>query len=231
MHLGEFDRMLSSENRNKWFNLGNQNLSVFMREAGFDLAVFDGYSKNVQAEARHRAIRNARSALIDAFKTVSKQANLSEIKQGVYVIRLARGMVVNYHKQHSPIVYIGQGAVLNRIQQHYEGKLFEFMQSLGGVDFEFLIAEPWKPYYRKQDFHKQVEFSLIKQFGEIFGGLDGRSKFPLMNRIAGSDRGLDIDGDWWRKPLKRSGSRTNWVLQPGPHSGFVGALDPVAGGA
>ncbi len=216
--------VLSNDQKNKWYKLRNQNLAVFMREAGFDISVYGNYSKDVQKEAKKRSIRNAIDSLRREFERQT-DVGLNEVRRGVYVIRIAGGMSVRYRDGKSPVLYIGQGNLENRIKGHYDGKLFDFMLSLNGANFDFYVCEPWKSHYRGNDFHKQVEFNMIEDFAAHFGGVDEQHRFPLMNKIAGSDRGLEISSDWWRTPLKRSGNKTNWILEPGPHSQFAGALD------
>ena len=215
---------LSNQQKNVWYKIANQNLAVFLRDAGFDITVFSGYSAAVQAEARRRSIKNAIDSIRDGFEDQTDQ-RLSDIKRGVYVIRLGSGMSIGYQKGNSAVLYIGQGNIENRIKGHYEGKLFDFMLSLNGANFDFFLCEPWKSHYRGKDFHKQVEHQMIADFVQNYAGISERYCFPLMNKIAGSDKKIDIEENWWRSPLKRSGTKTNWILSPGPNSEFLGVLD------
>jgi hypothetical protein len=214
---------LPSNLRNTWFKLANQNLAVFMRDVGFDLAVYESYPEEVQLHAKRLAIKAAMNRLNDDFYDETEH-ELSVVKKGVYVIRLAGNMSVRYKDGNSPIIYIGQGNLTGRIKSHYEAKLFDFMQSLSGANFDFYVCEPWKSRYRGNDFHKQIEHTMISDFTENFGGLNDRFCFPLMNRISGSDRNVPIEGNWWRTPLKQTKRKTTWILKPGPNSEFVGAL-------
>jgi hypothetical protein len=195
-----------------------------MRDAGFDMSVFDKYSSEVQAEARKLSIKKALQSLRYNFEDKTSYP-LGEIKRGIYVIRLSGSMSIKYQKGNSPILYIGQGNVENRIKGHYQTKLFDFMLSLKGADFDFFVCEPWKSHYRNNDFHKQIEFEMLSDFVENYGGISDRYCFPLMNKISGSNRNLESGERWWRKPLKRSGEKIDWILTPGPNSEFVGSLD------
>jgi len=215
---------LSNQGKNTWYKLRNQNLAVFMRDSGFDMAMYTKYSHAVQVEAKKNAIRYAINSLREQFEQQTS-SNISDIKRGVYVIRLSGGMAVQYDKGRSPVLYIGQGSIETRLKGHYESKLFEFMLSLNGANFDFYVCEPWKPYCRRHDYHKQIEHALLASFGETFGGIKKNCPFPIMNKISGSNRNLEIEGNWWRKPLKKSGTKTYWVLSPGNNSEFVGALD------
>lgn len=211
--------------RNTWYKIPNQNLSVFMRDAGFDMTIYPSYSENVREEAKRKSIVHAIRSLRTEFAIQTGGHELKELKHGVYTIRLADGMCIKYPRGNSPLIYIGQGAVEARVRQHYHTKLFKFLLSLNGINFDFFVCEPWRRHYRGSDFHKQIEFELIRDFGENYGGLSSNGDFPLMNKIAGSPRNLEVSSNWWRTPLKRSGTKTEWVLSPGPNSEFVASLE------
>ena len=214
---------LNNNQKNTWYKLINQNLAVFMREAGFDLSVYDSYSSKVQEEAKRKSILVAVNSLRKAFWDVT-ESELKDVVYGVYVIRLSGNMSVKYHLGDSPIIYIGEGVVESRLRGHYNSKLFDFMRSLNGVNFDFYICEPWKKNRQKKDFHQQIEFELIKNFAETFGGLNVGDSFPLMNKISGKNKHVPVSGDWWKRPLRKSNRKTNWILEPGQNSDFVGSL-------
>ena len=208
---------------NTWFRIGNQNLAVFMRDAGFDLAVFDQYSPEVQKAARKAAISEAMWSLEGEFEDQT-DCELKDIEKGIYVISLADGLSVKYRKKHSPVIYIGIGKIHGRIKSHYEKKLFDFMKSLSGVNFNFHIATPKKKWHRKEDYHKAVEYFMLEEFSEQTGGMNDKYRFPLMNKISGSNREIDEKDRWWATPLKNSRRPINWRIEPTDASGFIGGL-------
>ena len=136
---------LKPEQRNTWFTIPNQSLSIYMREAGFDLAIYDQYSEAVRAEARRDTIKKAMYSLEWAFWELTG-AELKDLRHGVYVIRLSGGLEIKYRNGTSPVIYIGEGAVANRLKSHYDKKLFDFMASLSGALLDLstlpLIARP-----------------------------------------------------------------------------------------
>jgi len=203
---------------NEWYKITGQSMAVFMRDAGFDLTVYDGYVETVQDEARKAAIKEAMFSLSWEFEN-DTGAELSDIKRGVYVISIANGLSIKYEKKRSSVIYIGIGNICSRIKQHYEVKLFEFMKSLSGVEFNFHIAEPKKPRYRNDDYHKSVEYHMLERFKEEYG------RYPLMNKNSGSDKGIGEEDRWWRKPLKASGQKIYWEISPTAASDFKGGLD------
>lgn len=203
---------------NEWYKITGQSMAVFMRDAGFDLTVYDNYSTRVQEEARKAAIKEAMYSLAWEFEAQTG-ADLEGIKRGVYVISIADGLSIKYEQKRSSVIYIGIGNICSRIKQHYEMKLFEFMKSLSGVNFNFHVAEPKKLYYRKNDYHQSVEYYMLERFKEEYG------QYPLMNKNSGSDKSVGEDEKWWRKPIKTTGQKIYWEISPTAASNFKGGLD------
>jgi len=205
---------------NTWYKLSNKILAVSMRECGFDLTIYDSYPDKVRKVAKRLAINQSIKNLRYAFWKQT-ETDLNTIKKGVYVIQIAGNMSIQYSLGHSPVIYIGQGNIETRLKNHFNDKLFDFMQSLSGTNFDFYLSQPKKSHYSADDFHKQVEHSMIADFQENFGGINDHHCFPLLNKVSGSNRKIEVDDEWWRKPLKRTGSKTNWILKCGPNSKFV----------
>ncbi len=193
----------------KWWQVKNQNLAVATRKAGFDLAIYDQYSKSAQKELRKKSISESVEMLKDGFHEESKK-KLSELKKGVYAICVSSPFTINYELKKSNIIYIGQGNVLGRLKTHFERSLFDFMQSLSGANFDFYIAEPRRR--NSPNFYRHVEFLLLQEFAEKIRG--GNRKFPLLNSNACSDQRIDDAGTDWKKPLETRGRRPRWILEP-----------------
>ena len=49
--------------KNHWFKVGSQNLAVYARNAGFDLAVYDKYSNQVKSEIHKRTVTEAMKSI------------------------------------------------------------------------------------------------------------------------------------------------------------------------
>lgn len=198
--------------RIEWLRIQNMSLARSMREAGFDIAVFDEYSNAVKKEAQKRAIRYVLDDLSDEYENKSGGRSITEVKRGVYVICLANPFAVSYENGDSEIIYIGRGNVYGRIRSHFEHSLFKFMKSLSGTDFTFYVAEPKRPGGgRANEYYKQVEHDLLASFKSQFGG-EG-SPYPLLNKNAGTNKNLRPT-EGWDKPLSRQGKRPKWFLKP-----------------
>ena len=92
------------------------------------------------------------------------------------------------------------------------------MQSLSGADFDFYICEPKRSGGGKGNrYHEHIEYLLLEKFRETCGG--EKRKYPLLNKNAGTDIGLEPDNGW-DKPLKASGKKPSWALRPTKHWKF-----------
>lgn len=194
----------------KWWKVKNQSLAVAVRNVGFDLAVYEQYSPDIQKEIQRRAIKESLRELSATFLSVSER-DIQEITKGVYVICLSHPFTIQYEEGLSEIIYIGRGNVLTRLKSHYERSLFRFMQSLSGTNFDFYISAPKMPGGGNANhYYKHVEHKLLERFSERIGG--GERNFPLLNSYSGSDKNLNC-GKGWDKPLKRAGKKPQWALE------------------
>ena len=203
---------------NQWWTIKDQSLAIYMRNVGFDLAVYSQYSPEVQTEARKWAIKQTMAGIKKSFEAEA-DFSLSDINKGVYVISLSTTLSIDYQNRWSPVIYIGLGNILSRIERHFNNSLFEFMQSLSGANFDFCFANPHKPYH--PDYHKHVEFQMLEYFSEKIGGIDNKKRFPILNKNAGANKHIDEGEDWWTTPLKATGKRPFWALKPTEHSDFA----------
>ena len=207
---------------NVWVWVRHQSLATAAREAGFDLAMFEQYSKDTQKELRKKSVRYVTRNIAEAYEKETGN-DLEQVGYGVYVIRLASPFIVNYADSQcedggadgstSQIIYIGRGDVLGRLHSHFEKKLFDFMQSLSGAEFDIQILNPDSPHVSKTDLHKQIEHDLLKAFSEK---VTCKPKgFPLLNKKRGDDVGVTYCGEKWDHPLrKRDRRKIEWTITP-----------------
>ncbi len=207
---------------NNWYSVKGQSLAIYARNAGFDLAVYDDYSEQVQLELRKRAVNEALHAIKSACEDI--ELDIASIKRGIYVISLSNPLSIRYRTGRSQVIYIGIGNIMNRIKSHFDNKLFDFMLSLAGADFDFYFACPARS--GTADYFKHVEHLMLEYFSEQYGGRDAKWRYPLLNNIAGSNKEYSDGKDWWKKPLKASGKRPLWELKPTDFSDFA----PLDGG-
>ncbi len=196
---------------NKWHSVKEQSLAVFARNAGFDLAMYRDYSEDVQDELRKRAVKEAMAEI--EYACEDKGFDFSGVKKGVYVITLSNPLSIQYFHRKSKVIYIGRGAIKDRIKSHFENKLFDFMLTLNGADFDFHFAKP--ALAGTPDYFKHVEHLMLEYFMVQYGGLDNEvRRYPILNKYAGSDKSYRGGDDWWKQPLKACGTPPLWELKP-----------------
>lgn len=194
---------------NHWYGLRRQSLAVYARNAGFDLSIFNEYSKTVQAELRRKTIKEAMREI--KWTMSEKGFDLDSVKKGVYVISLSNPLSIKYPKRLSQVLYVGRGDVSHRINNHFDNKLFDLMLSLSGADFDFDFALPDPK--SGSDYFMEVEYRMLEWFNLNFGDPSKRC-FPLMNKIKGAKRNYTSDNEWWSKPLKSTGIKPLWEIAP-----------------
>lgn len=209
---------------NSWYAVRNQSLAVYARRAGFDLAMYDEYSEQVQLELRARAVKEA----MDSIQSVCWERHgfdLTNVIGGIYIISLSNPLSIQYRQGRSQVIYIGRGNITGRIKSHFERKLFDFMLSLSGADFDFHFSQP--ALKGTWDYFKHVEHSMLEYFSDIYAGMDDKRRFPILNKNAGTFKGYAGGTDWWKKPLKAQGRRPLWEIKPTDFSDFAPLDDGV----
>ncbi|MDQ0068491.1 hypothetical protein J2W34_000265 [Variovorax boronicumulans] len=195
---------------NHWYAVKNQSLAIYSRSAGFDLAMYETYDQRVKAELRKRAVEQALIAIQLACS--DQKFDVASIKKGVYVIALSNPLSIGYRYKRSQVIYIGRGNILGRIKSHFEKKLFDFMLSLSGADFDFYFARPARA--GTANYFKHAEHLMLDYFTNQYGGIDDKRRFPILNKNAGNNQYFSEGSDWWKKPLKAIGHRPLWELWP-----------------
>jgi hypothetical protein len=190
----------------KWTVLKKQSLQLAAREAGYDLTMFEDYPKAVQETLRFHAIKNVLYNLRTDFED-EEEKELWTVTQGVYVICLSDPFTIQYGLSCSNVIYIGRGKISSRLENHFKYSLFDVMMSLAGADFDFYLSEPIDK--NEEGYFKQLEHDLLANFRTKIGG----GTYPLLNKYAGSNQGLEL-GAGWNLPLKTSGKRPTWAIKP-----------------
>ncbi len=194
---------------NTWYQIPRLNLAVAARKAGFDLSIYDYYSSSVRKELRRHTVFEMMNGIRDQIWN-DNEFELKSFDKSVYTISLAQPLTVRYQLKCCHIVYIGQGRAGARIEKHFSSKLFDFMQSLSGAEYNIQIALPKRP--NCGEYYRHVEFQMLSHFAEKFGGTE--RALPLLNKNRGSDQGYTEDNRWWSKAIDRVGKKPIWSLNP-----------------
>jgi hypothetical protein len=203
--------------KNHWYEVRNQSLAIYARNAGFDLAVYHDYSVKAREMLRGRAVREALLAIESECE--EQGLDVWSVTKGVYVIALSNPLSVKYQKGRSQVIYIGMGYIMGRLKAHFNNKLFDFMLDLSGANFDFYVACP--ALAGTAMYYKQVEHHMLEYFHDQFDGVHEQRRYPILNKNAGTNMKYPGGTDWWKKPLKASGRRPLWELTPSKFSDFA----------
>ena len=160
---------------------------------------FDFDPKNTKAKIK--------SAILDA------GAKEHLLDRGVYVIRMKAPFGIAYPKGHTPTLYIGEGDVVSRLDNHR--KWISRLQSMGYV-FPIEIACSFPRVKKNEVAYRNFEAHLLEVFFQRYGTL------PLRNSIHESrnynhqyskiaTHGIIGPG---------SGTKHKWAIQPLPANSF-----------
>jgi hypothetical protein len=131
-----------------------------------------------------------------------------DLDRAVYVIRLKPPFIIEYDKGRSPVVYIGEGNLQNRLKQHVKnwfGNLWDLIEKTG---VSIYVCTPRVAGNGKV--YKDVEAFLIHEFADAYG------RTPLRNRqfeFAQKEHNFDLSQ--LRLPLSIGrGYKYSWALKP-----------------
>ena len=149
-------------------------------------------------------------------------ADISKVKNGVYIIALGGPFELQYEKKPSRVLYIGSGSVYSRVRNHLSGKLFDFAESIPNMKLRFFFADlgDGKNSHDKCRF---LEQRLLEKFKD-----ETDDSLPLLNKI---NSRLSKDETYtlptgWDKPLHadRGKSVVEWRLIPSNFDKWKGSL-------
>lgn len=139
-----------------------------------------------------------------------------DIKRCVYVLRINGIMAVSYPKGVSPVVYIGEGALNARLQQHKKW-LKGLLPLVEHYQFELGIAVP--RVNGASSAYKDLEAVLLEGFARLYGSAPLRNKQFERRRYQHTYFKKDIN-----EALKLGkGMRFHWAVEPMRASGYRAA--------
>jgi hypothetical protein len=144
------------------------------------------------------------------------------LKRSVYVIRANGSFAIEYKKNISPTLYIGEGNFKDRITQHKN-----WLRDFAGLvnQFPFLIAIATPRVQKFPDAYRDLEAALLIEFSKSFGSA------PLMNKQL-EKRLRDYIYDGLRTPLTigQGAKRFLWAIKPLKCCSFYKAYNSAANG-
>ncbi len=133
--------------------------------------------------------------------------------KAVYVIRLKSPFSISYPSRHTPVLYIGEGHVLSRLDSHR--KWASRMQDLG-YSFGLEVAVCFPRVQKNAAAYKTFEAHLLKVFSDRYGSL------PLKNSI---NETMAFNHQYNRVATSGilgpgSGAKHMWAIRPLPSNPF-----------
>lgn len=107
-------------------------------------------------------------------KLVDAGARVDDLSRSVYVIRISETYAIQYPKDPSPTLYIGEGSLPGRRDAHRKW-LSDLMEEFGELPIELGVSKFRVP--NNPDAYKDLEARLLWFFDERYGSL------PLQNSI------------------------------------------------
>lgn len=186
------------------------------QDVGFSIDRLHAFNPAMQKSLKSKTISEILRLLDDDWEDQREDKRwtqltpkLSSVKRGAYILCLDRGLCVNYGSKKSRVLYIGKGAIRQRLKIHLQHKLLEMFEALPGLKFRVWMTEPKKA--GSIDYWHEFEADLLNNFSVLYGS--GSDIKPLFNKnkAPAHDRKHKHPKDWNRALLNK-GAKYKWAL-------------------
>lgn len=127
--------------------------------------------------------------------------------KSVYVIRTVRPFSIAYEKKSSPVLYIGEGNVGDRVRSHMKKWIADLGKHIPQLGIEVRYCRPIAKGIK--NVHRDAEADLLWRFWELYG------TSPLFNRqYEYHDRNHTYDANFFKVLTPGSGRGYHWALRP-----------------
>lgn len=138
----------------------------------------------------------------DAAIKASAHGNLGNIPFAAYVISICIPFTMRYPREHSPIVYIGEGMAHVRFDEHLREKLLPMLATDLPAKFDFSVLPcDDKPTVLA------TEAAMLASFHETYG------RVPFFNRQAGNRTDGTPHPVWFAPLDKRRRGKRHWQIE------------------
>ncbi len=215
---------MSEEIDVKWMIQKGYSLESHLIAEGMSFDAFDLINradKKIGKTIRQKIIAQFMKDLRSDFSDEYDEVDLLKIKYGVYCISVGTGFEIDYTKRTSRVLYIGSGAVHDRIKQHLSGKLFDFVRALRTIPLRFYICD-LTDIEDGKTVQRALEYSLLRQFCEKVD-----DSFPLLNKRNAPNKVSRYKfSKGWDFPIQkdRGKNTTQWLIKPYDMEMWKGAL-------
>ena len=135
-------------------------------------------------------------------KEVSEEQELGDIPFAAYAISICIPFTMRYPRDHSPIVYIGEGFAHARFDEHLREKLLPMLATNLPAKCDFAVL----PCADKATV-QATETAMLASFEETYGAR------PLFNRKAGNRTGGEPHPAWFAPLDQRRRGKRHWKIE------------------
>jgi hypothetical protein len=197
--------------REYWIESRGISIRKAANDLGFEIEHLEKFEKKQQKRFRKQIVNSIIRELDedweearDARSLLGFPEQLRDVKKGVYVLCLDDRLCVSYKKKLSRVLYIGKGAIRQRINGHLQQKLLDFFLELPGIKFRFYMKQAKRTNSPK--FFAHYEGHLLAEFEAIYG------EKSLFNKNAGQRGGKKPNKIGWKLPLKNVKADYKWAI-------------------
>ena len=174
--------------REHWIKSRGISIRKAANDLGFEIDHLEKFEKRQQKRFRKQIVNSIVRELDEDWEKARETRalwafpeQLRDVKKGVYVLCLDDRLCVSYKKKLSRVLYIGKGAIRERINGHLKLKLLDFFLQLPGIKFRFYMKQAKRANSPK--FFAHYEGHLLTEFEGMYG------EKPLFNKNAGQRGG------------------------------------------
>lgn len=164
-------------------------------------------------------VDETRALLITKSLLKENWPNIGRPNKCVYIIRLSGDFAVQYPRDFSPVIYVGEGAAHSRLQSHAGNWLVDLARGIQGIGVDIRVAEVARKNHAT--FYQYIEADMLDMFQRAYGSL------PWFNqqRETSKKGWYPWDDDAMRDLTKNlgigSGKKFIWAIQPTKNHPYI----------
>ena len=135
-------------------------------------------------------------------KEFGEENELGNIPLAAYAISICIPFTMRYPKDHSPIVYIGEGMAHQRFDEHLREKLLPMLATELPAKFDF-----WVLRCEGKGVVQATEAAMLQSFEETYGAK------PLFNTQGGKATNVQPHRDWFVPLDQRRRGKRHWKIE------------------
>lgn len=137
----------------------------------------------------------------------------------VYIVRLAGDFSVQYPRDFSPVIYIGEGEAHSRLRSHASNWLVDLACAIQGIGVDIRVAEVARK--NSMNFYQYVEADILDKFQRVYGALPWFNKQCETSKIGYYPWDEGATQDLNKNLGIGSGNKFIWAIQPTKNNRYI----------